>query len=78
MFVRRIRGENNAPCPSHIHEWVQKAAEMSTMYRPNPARPIIRAVEKGRLKDIERAHPDYLQFGDAVALTFMVAYIEGR
>ncbi|KAI0706598.1 hypothetical protein C8Q76DRAFT_629752, partial [Earliella scabrosa] len=78
MFVRRIRGEGNEPCPPHIHEWVRKAAEISTMYRPNPARPIIRAVENGRLKDIERAHPDHLQFGDAVALTFMVAYIEGR
>ncbi|KAI0683479.1 hypothetical protein C8Q76DRAFT_570374, partial [Earliella scabrosa] len=78
MFVRRTRGEGDVPCPAHIHDWVRKAAETSTMYRPNPARPVIRAVENGRLKDIENAHPNYLQFGDAVALTFMVAYIEGR
>ena len=78
MFVRKSRDESNIPFPPHLHDWVRRAVEGSSLYRANPARPVIRAVENGRLKDIKHANPDYLQFGDIVALTFMVAYIEGR
>ena len=43
----------------------------------NPARPVVRALESGRLRDITQCTPNTLVQGDAVAVRFTVTYLEG-
>ncbi|KAI0708384.1 hypothetical protein C8Q76DRAFT_626993 [Earliella scabrosa] len=78
MFLRLEGGQDKPPCPDYLHESVRKADKESWMYRANPIRPRIRSIEEGRLRDIAQSTPSVLEFGDIVAMTFMVTYVEGR
>ena len=78
MFLRLEDGQAKPPCPGYLHESVRRADNESWMYRANPNRPRIRSVEGGRLRDIAQSTPDKLEFGDIVAITFMVTYVEGK
>ncbi|KAI0709401.1 hypothetical protein C8Q76DRAFT_625601 [Earliella scabrosa] len=77
MFLRRSEGKKKPPPPTHLHPWVIQAAKRSRQYQANPARPNVRAIEKGKLSDIGQCTPNVLQRGDAVAIRFMVSYVEG-
>ena len=77
MFIRTKPGDKKPPPATHLHPWVVEAAKSSRQYVPNPARPNVRGVEKGRLEDIRACRPPVLRRGDAVALRFSVTYIEG-
>ncbi|KAI0723576.1 hypothetical protein C8Q76DRAFT_794500 [Earliella scabrosa] len=78
MFLRVDEGQQKPACPGHLHEWVRQADKESRMYRANPNRPCIRSIEGGRLRDISQSMPNTLEYGDVVAITFMVSYVEGR
>ncbi|KAI0712626.1 hypothetical protein C8Q76DRAFT_797460 [Earliella scabrosa] len=78
MFLRHPKGLQKPPFPSHLHEWVRRAEEGSRKYRANPDRPVVRAIEDGRLKPISACAPPELREGDGVAMTFTLKYLIGE
>ena len=77
MFIRRPEGLKKPAAPGHLHPWVVQAEKRSRRYMANPARPVVRALESGRLRDISQCTPNSLGQGDAVAVRFTVTYVEG-
>ncbi|KAI0746104.1 hypothetical protein C8Q76DRAFT_606319 [Earliella scabrosa] len=77
MFLRHPQGATKPPFPSHLHECVRRAEEGSRRYRANPDRPVVRAIEDGRLKPISACVPSELREGDGVAMTFTLKYLIG-
>ncbi|KAI0706465.1 hypothetical protein C8Q76DRAFT_630050 [Earliella scabrosa] len=76
MFVRAEFGKRKPAAPEYLHPWVVQAARRSRRYRPNPARPAVRALDEGRLRDIRQCFPEVLYPGDVVAIRFTVTYTE--
>ena len=76
MFLRTSYGQKRPRAPAYIHPWVVEAEKRSRKYRVNPARPNVRSVEGGRLRDIRDSNPSMLRAGDAVAVRFAVSYLE--
>ncbi|KAI0682589.1 hypothetical protein C8Q76DRAFT_763222 [Earliella scabrosa] len=77
MFLRHPQGDPKPAFPEHLHEWVRQAEDKSRKYRANPDRPVVRAVEGGRLKAITSCTPGEVREGDGVAITFTLKYIIG-
>lgn len=78
IFFRVVDGERKPPFPEHLHAWVREAVGQSRMYRANPQRPTVRAIEAGRLRNIAQCTPNRLRHGDGIAVTFTVQYVEGK
>lgn len=78
IFFRVVDGERKPPFPEHLHAWVREAVGRSRMYRANPQRPTVRAIEAGRLRNIAQCTPNRLRHGDGIAVTFTVQYVEGK
>ena len=78
MFLRSPQGVRKPPFPEHLHDWVRHAEEGARKYRANPDRPVVRALQDGRLKPIGSCTPSELREGDGVAITFTLKYIIGE
>ncbi|KAI0361338.1 hypothetical protein OH77DRAFT_1443665 [Trametes cingulata] len=77
MFIRMNEGETKPPLPSNLHPWVISADRRSRIYRANPARPSVFALEDNRLRDIRKCAPNTLQRGDVILFTFTVSFVVG-
>ena len=78
MFLRLKHGEKKPPFPSHLHADVRAAERKSRSYRANPARPVLMAVEDGKLKMLSECTPNHLVPGDVLAISFNACYVEAE
>lgn len=75
MFLRVNEGEPKPPPPAHLHAWVIAADKRSRIYRANPARPRVFALDGEIIHTIERSDPPLLQRGDVVMAHFVVSIV---
>ncbi len=78
MFLTcETRGGRPDP-PTGLHEWVVGAHRKTKNYRANPVRPLVCALENGRLQAIGECTPKVLEYGDVVSVVFSLIYVEDR
>ncbi len=61
--------------PSRV---VVGAHKRTKNYRANPVRPLVCALENGRLQAIGECTPNVLEYGDVMRLVYMLIYVEDR
>ncbi len=78
MFLTCETRGGRPELPPGLHEWVVGAHKRTKNYRANPVRPLVCALENGRLQAIGESTPNVLEYGDVVSVVFSLIYVEDR
>ncbi|PIL26483.1 hypothetical protein GSI_12241 [Ganoderma sinense ZZ0214-1] len=60
--------------PRHLHRWVKDADRASSLFRANPARPVLYGRRGNVPVSLAECDPNHLRAGDIVAIAFMIVY----